>query len=81
MFRILFQRAKCIGCNGCVEAAPMRWQVSKKDGRCNLVEGKEKKGIYQVLAGMDEFALNQQAAANCPVKIIRLEVVKAKHQP
>lgn len=73
MVRIHFQRAKCIGCNACVEAAPDRWRVSKKDGKCNLVGGTEKKGFYHTLAADDEWEANQRAAANCPVKIIRVE--------
>ena len=75
MVRILFFRGKCIGCNGCVEAAPNRWRVSKKDGRCNLIEGKEKKGIYQLLVNDDEYDENVQAAANCPVKVIQVLAV------
>ncbi len=75
MVRIFFHRVKCIGCNGCVEAAPDRWRVSKKDGRCNLIEGKEKKGIYQAIVHPDEYEKNLRAAANCPVKIIRIEIV------
>ncbi len=74
MIRILYHRIKCIGCNGCVEAAPERWRVSKKDGRCNLVGGTEKKGIYKALVGMDEYEKNLLAAANCPVKIIKVEL-------
>ena len=75
MFQIIFHRKKCIGCNGCVEAAPDRWRISKKDGRCNLIDGKEKKGIYQVKLSMDEYEENLQAANNCPVKIIQLEIM------
>ena len=75
MVRILYHRIKCIGCNSCVEAAPDRWRVSKKDGRSNLVGGKNKKGIYQVQVSMDEYEQNLKAAENCPVKIIRLQVL------
>ncbi len=75
MLQILYYRAKCIGCNACVEAAPDRWRVSKKDGRCNLIEGKAKKGVYRAMVSLDEQEENQKAAANCPVKIIRLEVM------
>ncbi len=76
MVRIIFYRVKCIGCNGCVEAAPDRWRVSKRDGRCSLIEGKEKKGIYKALVNIDEYAQNLQAAKNCPVNIIQVEKVK-----
>jgi len=75
MVQIVFFRGKCIGCNGCVEAAPNRWRVSKKDGRCNLIEGKEKKGVYQVLVHEDEYSENVRAANNCPVKIIKVKLL------
>ncbi|MHB8402007.1 MAG: hypothetical protein ACYDCN_08335 [Bacteroidia bacterium] len=42
MIRITQQRAKCIGCNACVEAAFYRWRISRKDGKCTLIGGKEK---------------------------------------
>ncbi len=73
MVRIHFQRAKCIGCNACVEAAPDRWRVSKKDGKCNLVGGAANKGFYHALVGDEEWEANKRAAANCPVRIIRVE--------
>ncbi len=75
MVRILYHRIKCIGCNGCVEVAPDRWRISKKDGRSNLIGGKNKKGIYQVQVSMDEYEQNLKAAESCPVKIIRLQVL------
>lgn len=75
MFQIIFHRKKCIGCNACVEAAPERWRISQKDGRCHLIDGKEKKGIYRVLVSIEEYDLNLQAARNCPVKIIQLQLL------
>ena len=75
MFRITYFRNKCIGCNACVEAAPERWRVSRRDGRCTLIEGKEKRGIYRAVVSMVEYDQNKMAAANCPVKIIRLDVI------
>lgn len=73
MIQILYHRAKCIGCNGCVEAAPDRWRVSKKDGRCNLIGGKEKKGIYKVNVHEDEYEANVLAEKNCPVRVIQVK--------
>ena len=46
MVIITLQRAKCIGCNYCVESAPGQFQMSKKDGKAVLLHGKEKKGFY-----------------------------------
>ena len=73
MVRIFFHRNKCIGCNACVEANNNRWRVSRKDGKCTLVGGKEKRGVYRVNVEDDEYKSNLKASKNCPVKIIRIE--------
>ena len=75
MVRIVQYRAKCIGCNACVEAAFYRWRISQKDGKCTLIEGKEKKGIYTVLVSDDEYESNLIAARYCPVNIIKIDKV------
>lgn len=72
MIRIIQQRAKCIGCNACVEVADYRWRVSRKDGKCTLIGGAEKKGFYSVLVNDDELQDILLAAKNCPVNIIKL---------
>ncbi|MGZ3864792.1 MAG: ferredoxin [Bacteroidia bacterium] len=72
MVRIIQQRAKCIGCNACVEAAAYRWRVSRKDGKCTLIGGIDKRGFYSVLVGDEEFEDNTRAAKNCPVNIIQI---------
>lgn len=73
MIRITQQRAKCIGCNACVEAADYRWRISKKDGKCTLVGGIEKKGFYTLVVNDHELAENLLAAQNCPVNIIKIQ--------
>lgn len=75
MIRIIQQRAKCIGCHACVDAAPYRWRISRKDGKCTLIGATEKKGWHLVIADDDEYQQNILAANNCPVKIIRVEKV------
>lgn len=75
MVRITQYRCKCIGCNACVEADAFRWRMSRKDGKCTLVQGKEKKNIYTILVGDDEYESNRRAAANCPVNIIKVEKI------
>lgn len=78
MIRITQQREKCIGCNACVEASRNRWRISKKDGKCTLIEGINKKGFYSVLVTNDEFEENYIAAQNCPVHIIKIIPLKTK---
>ena len=75
MVRITQQRVKCIGCNACVEAADYRWRISTRDGKCTLVGGAEKRGIYSVLVNDLELEDNLMAAKNCPVNIIKVTVV------
>lgn len=76
MLKIVHHRQKCIGCNACVEVAPYRWRISKKDGKSVLIEGKEKKGIYNANVSDDEMEENLIASQNCPVNIIRIEKSK-----
>lgn len=73
MFKIVHYRQKCIGCNACVEVAPYRWRISKKDGKSTLIESTEKKGIYRTQVSDDELNENILAAQNCPVRIIKIE--------
>ena len=73
MFRIFYQRSKCIGCNACVEANKYRWRLSRKDGKCHLIGGKEKNGIYSVIVCIDEYDSILIATKNCPAKIIKID--------
>lgn len=73
MIIISQQRAKCIGCNACVEAAPYRWRVSTKDGKCTLVGGVEKRGFYTLRVENDEYEDNLLALQNCPMNIIKIQ--------
>jgi len=74
--RIIHYRQKCIGCNACVEAAEQRWRMSKKDGKSVLIGAKEKKGIYTVIVNDQEYESNLEAAKNCPVNIIKVEIIE-----
>ena len=73
MPKVIFYRSKCIGCNACIEAAPERWRMSRKDGKSNLIGSIEKKGVYQVSIFEEELEENKIAASHCPVRIIKIE--------
>ncbi len=73
MVTITQQRKKCIGCNYCVEIAFNRWRMSKKDGKCTLVGGINRKGFYTAKVGEEEYEENVKAAEACPVKIIQVK--------
>jgi ferredoxin len=72
MIRIVQYRDKCIGCYACVEAAPDRWRISRKDGKSVLIGGIAKKSTFSVQVSEIELPENRQAADNCPVNIIRI---------
>jgi len=76
MVIITLQRAKCIGCNYCVELAPAQFQMSKKDGKSVLLHASEKKGFFTIKS-QDEsiFEDNMNAKNACPVKIIDIKQV------
>ncbi len=76
MIRILHLRRKCIGCNGCVEADPTRWAMSRKDGKSILIGAQENKGIFQLITEVDDFETAVMAAEICPVNIIKVEKLK-----
>ncbi len=75
MVIITQQRDKCIGCNYCVEYAADRWRMSKKDGKCTLINGVNRKGFYTTRVGNEEFEDNKKAAQACPVNIIKVKKI------
>jgi ferredoxin len=72
MITVTHQRAKCIGCNYCVELAPDYWRMSKKDGKAVLLGAVDKKGFYSLRMRDDEADVNLKAAKVCPVNIIKI---------
>ena len=74
MVIITLQRAKCIGCNYCVELAPQQFQMSKKDGKSVLLHSEGKKGFFTIKSLDDSiFDTNIKAKEACPVKIISVK--------
>ena len=72
MPKIIHYREKCIGCNSCVEYAPDRWVISKKDGKSDCLGSTKKKETHVAKIEWDEVERNKQAAKNCPVRIIQV---------
>jgi ferredoxin len=74
MVIVTLQRAKCIGCNYCVEMAPVHFQMSKKDGKSVLIKSIDAKGFF-TLKSHDHAIVEkcELAAKACPVKIISVK--------
>jgi ferredoxin len=75
MIQITQQRAKCIGCNYCVELAPERWRMNKKDGKSVLLGAINKKGFHTVEVHNMEYKVNKAASKYCPVRIIHVKIL------
>jgi aminopeptidase-like protein len=56
----------------CVEVAPHRWTVNLTDGKCDLVDAKEKNGLF--IANIHDCELDEakKVVEICPVKVIKL---------
>lgn len=73
MVIVTLQRAKCIGCNYCVEFAPEQFRMSKKDGKSVLLKSEEKKGFFvKKIQDNSQFDSCNQAKEACPVNIIEV---------
>ena len=75
MIVVTYQRAKCIGCNYCVELDREHWRLSKKDGKCTLIGSIEKKGFHTLKLTSGDFDLHEKVAKGCPVAIIKVKEV------
>jgi ferredoxin len=49
--------------------------MSKKDGKCTLIGGENRKGFYTVKVGDEEYDDNISAADACPVNIIKVKKI------
>ena len=74
MITVIHQRAKCIGCNYCVELALEYWHMSQKDGKAVWLGAVDKKGFYSIRMRDDEAEVNPKAAKFCPVNIIQMRI-------
>ncbi len=75
MVIITLQRKKCIGCNYCVEMAPKQFQMSKKDGKCILLQSRDKKGFHTLKSPDNNiFEDCLKAKKSCPAKIISVKI-------
>ena len=72
MAKILYYRDRCIGCNACVEYAPSFWSISEKDGKSNLIESQNVKGVFVKPIEIIDIEEVKKASLNCPLNIIKI---------
>jgi ferredoxin len=60
-----------------VELNKDRWRMSRKDGKSTLIGSMLQHEIYRVdIHDDDEYNLHMKTAMNCPMKIIKVELVR-----
>ncbi len=75
MVIVTLQRNKCIGCNYCVELAPLNFQMSRRDGKSVLLKSREKRGFHTIKSPDNTiFEACNEAKKACPVKIIEVKL-------
>ncbi len=75
MVIVTLQRNKCIGCNYCVELAPLNFQMSRRDGKSVLLRSREKRGFHTIKSSDDTiYESCNEAKKACPVKIIEVKI-------
>jgi ferredoxin len=76
MISISHHRQKCIGCGYCEEVAPYRWKMDTIDGKANLIGAIKKRDFFNYQSTDEELEDNLKAAELCPVKIIKVEILR-----
>lgn len=72
LIKIAHKKSECIGCALCVEVASGYWQMDG-DGEAHLLQTIRRDKQFEYAHGFEEDRnILEQAAAGCPVGIIRI---------
>ena len=71
--KVIFYREKCIGCGVCVQIYPQRWQISRSDGKSNLIGASIKRNVHILTFTEAEEEEFKSCVDNCPVHIIKTD--------
>lgn len=72
-FKIIHDRANCIGCGACAAICEEFWEMDN-DGKSNIIKGKKlDNGTEELLIEEKDFEANKEAAESCPVNVIHLK--------
>ncbi|MBI4738341.1 ferredoxin [Candidatus Woesearchaeota archaeon] len=76
-FKIIYERAGCIGASACAAAAPGFWTMDEaKDAKADIIKTKNPtkltNGNEELLIDEKDLAMNLDAARACPVNVIHI---------
>ncbi len=75
-YRIVYDRAGCIGVFTCNSAYPQRWAINIVDAKADLVGGQEDPqhpGVWVLEFTAEELEQFKNSAEVCPVNVIHIE--------
>ncbi len=70
---VTHDRENCIGCGMCALICPRYWTMSPMDGKSDLTDAVEKKGMFQRKVVAEDVEENKEAAEACPVRVIKVQ--------
>lgn len=74
-YKVVYDRANCIGVLTCVAFYPNRWETNKQENKADLVGGKEEAnspGTWVLEFTEEELEKFKASADVCPVKVIHI---------
>lgn len=80
-YRIVYDKAGCIGVGACEAAAPLFWKLLE-DGKATFVpkEAKKNDTSEELIIDGKDFKVNLEAAEVCPVQVIKIFDEETKEQ-
>ncbi len=71
-YKIIYDRKNCIGVGSCALLAEKFWAMASDD-KADLIHGKQRKdGFWELEIAEEQLFENQEAARNCPVRVIKI---------
>lgn len=72
-YKIVYERANCIGAGSCAISYPERWSIDRNDDKANLSGGKETAPqTFEVEFTAEELDKFLESAQVCPVNVIHV---------
>lgn len=72
-YKVVFERANCIGAGSCVSMYSRRWVMNTQDDKADLIGGrKEENGTFVVEFTLEELEDFKASAVVCPVNVIHI---------
>lgn len=71
MYKLQHNKSDCIGCGACEAVAPNFFEM-QDEGKVQLKNSKESKGIWERDIGEKDFQAAKDAADSCPVNVIHI---------